>query len=815
MKVLVSWLREFADLPMPIAELAEVLTNAGLEVEERLDFDSVMAGIVVGQVRAVAKHPKADRLTVCTVFDGEGERTVVCGAANVSADVLVPLARPGTTLRSGLTIESAVLRGVQSDGMLCSEAEFGLAEKSSGLLLLESGTPGEPIARALGLEGDALLTLGVTPNRPDWLSHAGVAREAAALFGRRFSVATKPTPELGAPTRDRTSVKIEDVARCPRYAARVVEGVRVGPSPAWLRRRLERCGVRSINNVVDATNYVLLELGHPLHAFDLDRLAEQRIVVRTAREGETLRTLDGQLRTLTPEDLVIADAQRPAALAGVMGGADSEVSQVTTRLLLESAYFEARGIRRTARRHGLHTEASHRFERGADPEGVVRALDRLASLTVELAGGTVLREPVDSYPGKAPRAPIPLTWQRVADLLGFDVSRDEIADLLRRLEISAVDVHKEGARFLAPSFRGDITRDVDLVEEVARLRGYHKIPSTLPAIRLAAAPARRAPVFRAAEAVNAALRGSGLHEAVNFGFVDAARIAAMRFAEGDRRATPLVLKNPIATDLGVMRTSLLPWLLANASHNERRGVPSIHLFEVGRVFLPRAEIPAGTSDRDARLPEERLLAAGIRVGRRPMPTWQGGEAASVTDFFDAKGAVDEALDALGLSSQTRFQADVLPYLHPRASARVFVGDKEIGVVGELEPEVARAFELAGRAYVFELDLTALAEGPEPLVRFAELPRFPAVYRDMAVVVDRPTPWARIRAEIIEAGGGLCREVRVFDVYTGRPVPEDKKSVAFAVTYQAPDRTLTDDEVGRVHEAIRQRLEVNLDAHLRE
>lgn len=814
MKVLVSWLREFADLPMTTAELAEALTNAGLEVEERLEFDALMAGVVVGHVRAVEKHPKADRLTVCTVFDGEGERTVVCGAANVAAGVLVPLARPGTKLVSGLVIESAVLRGVKSDGMLCSETELGLAEKSSGLLLLESGTPGEPIARALGLEGDALLTLGVTPNRPDWLSHAGVAREAAAVFARRFGFPGKPTPELGAPTRDRTSAKIEDSARCPRYAARVVEGVRIGPSPAWLRRRLERCGVRSINNVVDATNYVLLELGHPLHAFDLDRLAEQRIVVRVAREGETLRTLDGELRKLTVEDLVIADAQRPVALAGVMGGADSEVSQVTTRLLLESAYFEPRGIRRTARRHGLHTEASHRFERGADPEGVLRALDRVASLVVELAGGTVLREAVDVYPGKAPRPPIPLTWQRVADLLGFEVSRDEIAELLRRLEISAVDVHKEGARFQPPSFRADISRDVDLVEEVARLRGYRKIPSTLPAIRLAAAPSRRAAVHRAAETINAALRASGLHEAINFGFVDAGRIAAMRFPEGDRRAQPVALKNPIAADLGAMRTSLLPWLIANASHNERRGVPSIHLFEVGRVFLPRTGTE-GLSARDARLPEERLHAAGIRLGRRPGPVWQGGEAAATTDFFDAKGALDELLAALGLTANARFEPAVSPYLHPRASAKLWVGEQELGVVGELEPDVARAFDLSGRAYVFEVDVTALAQGPEPAVRFAELPRFPAVYRDMAMVVDLPVSWARMRAEIIAAGGDLCREVRVFDVYTGRPVAEGKKSVAFAVTYQAPDRTLTDDEVGRVHEGIRQRLETTFDARIRE
>jgi phenylalanyl-tRNA synthetase beta chain len=814
MKVLVSWLREFADLPASAAEIADALTHAGLEVEERLEYDALLAGLVVGEVRKVERHPKADRLTVCSVFDGEGERTVVCGAANVREGVLVPLARPGVVLPNGTKIESAELRGVRSDGMLCSEAELGLAEKSQGLLLLDEGAPGDDVAKVLGLSGDARLTLGVTPNRPDWLSHAGVAREAAAIFGRRFSLQMRPVAELGAPTRDRTNVRIEDAARCPRYAARVVEGVRVGPSPLWLRRRLERCGVRSINNVVDATNYVLLELGHPLHAFDLDRLSEQRIVVRVAREGEKLRTLDGAERVLCAEDLVIADASRPQALAGVMGGGDSEVSEETTRLLLESAYFEPRGVRRTARRHGLHTEASHRFERGADPEAVTRALDRVATLIVELAGGTILREAVDVYPHKIVRTPIALTWQRVSDLLGVEVSREESAELLRRLGVTAADVHQTGARFEPPSFRPDLQRDVDLIEEIVRLRGYRKIPGTLPAIRLAAAAERRAPRLRAAEAASRALCAAGLHEAINFGFIDPKRIAAMCFGEQDRRARPIALRNPISADLAVLRTSLLPWLVVNASHNLRHGVAAVHLFEVGRVFLER-EAGAVAAGRDAPLPEERLLAAGICVGRRPRAAWQGGEAAATSDFYDAKGALEELLRAMGGSSGVTFTPSEVPYLHPRASAEVRVNAQPLGVIGELHPDVAAAFDVAARAFVFEIDLDRVAEVPERRVHFAELPRFPSVYRDVAVVVDADVPWASLRAEAIDAGGGLCSEVRVFDVYTGRPVPEGKKSVAFAITYRATDRTLTDDEVGRVHDAIRRRLEERLGARIRE
>ena len=810
MKVLLSWLRELADLPMASGVLAEGLTHAGLEVEERLDFDTLWNGLVLGEIRSLEKHPKADRLNVCQVFDGTDVRQVVCGAPNVRAGAFAPLARPGTVMPSGLKIESTQLRGVQSDGMLCSDAELGLAEKSAGLLLFDEGVAGTPMTRVLGFEGDAVLTLGVTPNRPDWLSHAGVAREAAAIFSRRFGQQPRPLRESPTRTGDRTSVTIEDADRCPRYAARVIEGVKVGPSPAWLRRRLERCGLRAINNVVDATNYVLLKLGHPLHAFDLDKLAEQRIVVRTARDGEKLKTLDGQERSLTTDDLVIADAFRPQALAGVMGGGESEVSEGTTRLLLESAYFEPRGIRITARRHGLHTEASHRFERGADPEAVRGAVDAVAGLILDLAGGDLLGAPVDVYPGRAPRPVVAVEWTKISELLGVVVPRDEAISLLARLEIPLESATDTVGRFTQPSHRPDLLRDVDLIEEVARLRGYRTIPAALPAIRLQSVPAQRSPLALAGEAATSALCAAGLSEAINFGFVAPEQIAAMRFGADDRRSRPLPLRNPIAADLSVMRTSLLPHLLRNASHNLRHGVPAVHLFEVGRIFLPSGE----------RLPEERLLASGIRAGQR-QPLTSIDSANASTDFYDIKGAVEELLDALGLGrpSANRPAAELrptaVPYLHPRASAGIYVGALGVGVCGEVQPEVAKAFDLDAATFVFELDLQALIDLAEGVGRFQELPRFPQTYRDMAIVVDTAVTWSGIREEVLAAGGTLCREVRIFDVYMGKPVPEDKKSVAFAITYQAPDRTLTDDEVGRVHDAIRRRLEERLGARIRE
>jgi phenylalanyl-tRNA synthetase beta chain len=803
LKVLLSWLREFADLPEGATEVALRLTQGGIEVEERRDFSGLLRGLVTAEIRRVEMHPRAERLFLCTVFDGHGERRVVCGAQNVRASALGILAPVGATLPGEKTIQAAEIRGVVSEGMLCSEQDLGLAERSTGILLLEQGRPGQPAALALGLAGDSVFTLALTPNRPDCLSHVGVAREAAALCQGRFASASTRLIEAEELTSSRTGVEVSAAERCPRYAARIVEGIAVGPSPGWLRRRLELCGIRSINNVVDATNYVLLELGHPLHAFDLDRLAEQRIVVRTAREGETLTTLDGQVRRLCAEDLVIADAERAQALAGVMGGADSEVSDRTRRLLLESAYFEPRGIRRTARRHGLHTEASHRFERGADPEMVPRALDRVAGLIVELAGGRVLREAVDAYPRPVRRPEIRLSWGRIESLLGSPVSVEEALELLARVGVVCSKRDQQMGIFQPPSWRPDLERDVDLIEEVARLRGYDKIPATLPAIRLSVPPEARPARVRGARLAVDTLTASGLSEAVNFSFVAPKAIAAMRFAPGDQRARPLSLRNPLSEEVSVLRTSLLPGLLKNAAHNLRHGVQSIHLFEVGRVFWP--------VDGE-RLPDERLHAALIRTGRRPGAGWDGTDAR--VDFYDVKGVVEDLLEAFGVREASFVRAEV-PYLHPRASAEVRALDEILGVLGEVHPQVTEVFELGGRVFSAEIDLSILAELSRETPRFSDLPRFPPVYRDMAVVVSTAVTWQEIREVVLKAGAGITCGLRVFDVYTGAPVPEGKKSVAFALTYQAPDRTLTDEEVGAVHEGIRRQLEERLGARIRE
>src|SRR5512138_1441507 len=476
MRISYGWLSEYVDLP-PVEELARRLTAVGLEVEGIERTGGNLAGVVAARIVASEKHPNAEKLSVARVDAGSGEPLqIVCGARNYAVGDVVPLATVGTTLPGGQKIERAKLRGVESSGMLCSARELGLAEDASGLLILDRKVaPGTPIAKALALE-DVLFEVNVTPNRPDCLSHIGIAREVAALLGKKTKLPVAALPETGLAAKDAVKVRIEDPERCARYAARVIEGVKIGPSPLWLARRLESCGVRSISNVVDATNFVLLELGHPLHAFDLDKVAGREIVVRTARPGEKLTTLDGKERQLSTEDLLIADRDRGSALAGVMGGGDSEISAGTTRVLLESAWFQPSTVRRTSRRHGLKTEASYRFERGADPGMVIPALDRCAALIAELAGGKIRPGVVDAHPRKVEAPEVRLRWHRPAEVLGMDVSRPETERILAGLGFEARATDAEGASWKVPSWRVDVSIEEDLVEEIVRTKGYDANP---------------------------------------------------------------------------------------------------------------------------------------------------------------------------------------------------------------------------------------------------------------------------------------------------------------------------------------------------
>jgi phenylalanyl-tRNA synthetase beta chain len=785
MRISYGWLSQYVDLP-PAEELAARLTAVGLEVEavERMGRD--LDGVVAARVAHLEKHPQAEKLSVVRVDAGQGEPLqIVCGARNFQVGDAVPLATVGTVLPGGARVDRVRLRGIDSFGMLCSERELALGEGGAGLLILPRDTiPGTPLARLLGLE-DTVLEVNVTPNRPDALSHLGIAREVAALTGQ----AVRPPPallaEAGEPAAEAVRVRIEAPAKCARYAARVIEGIRVAPSPAWLARRLESCGIRSISNVVDATNFVLLELGHPLHAFDLDRVAGREIVVRTARSGETLTTLDAKERSLDPDDLVIADRDRGSALAGVMGGGGSEISALTTRVLLESAWFAPVGIRRTSKRHGLKTEASYRFERGADPGMVIPALDRCAALIAELAGGVVRRGVVDENPRPFEPDVVRLRWARPSEILGTEVPREETRRVLVALGFEERAGDADASSWAVPSWRQDVALEEDLVEEVVRARGYDAIPETLPGLALET-PALTTEAEVAAR-IRTALEAVGFSEAVNFSFVAPGDLEAF-----DPASRPVPLRNPLSAELAVMRTSLVPSLLRNVGANLRQRVEDVRLYELARVY---AAAP-GPGDEPAL---EGARAAGVLVGRRSPHGW--GAPGGAVDFFDAKGAVWAVLEALGIRAS--LEPSSASWAHPRAAAEVVAGARRLGTVAEVHPRLAAAFELPRGVLAFELDQEALDAAAHLTPRYGGIPRFPAVLRDLAIVVEE-----RVGAELVLGvirSEPLVERATLFDVYRGAPIPEGKKSFALALRYRAPERTLTDAEADAAHARIVERL----------
>ena len=807
MRISLKWLSQYVDLPSPEA-LAKGLTAVGLEVEAVERIGQGLGGVVVARVLASEKHPNAEKLSVTSIDRGEGAPLqVVCGARNYAVGDLVPLATVGTTLPGGVKIEKARLRGVESFGMLCSARELGLDADASGLLILPKDlAPGTPIAEALGLE-DVLLEVNVTPNRPDCLSHIGIAREVAALLGQPVRAPATVVQEAGEPAAKAVTVRIEDPDRCARYAARVVEGVRIGPSPAWLARRLEACGVRSISNVVDATNFVLLELGHPLHAFDLDKVAGAEIVVRTARPGERITTLDGKERLLEETDLLVADRDRGSALAGVMGGGDSEISQGTTRVLLESAWFAPGTVRRTSRRQGLKSEASYRFERGADPGMVLPALDRCAALIAELAGGTVRPGVVDRVARPAAQGQVRLRWTRPAELLGMEVPREEARRVLHGLGFGELAADEAGATFSVPSWRVDVAIEEDLVEELVRTRGYDAIPETLPAAAVRT-PAE-GPEAGAVARIREALEAAGFSEAINFSFVAEPDLAPLRYdvavGDGTALALGIALKNPISAELSLMRTGLVPSLLKNAARNRAQRVDDVRLYELARVYHP-APVEA---EGDAPTLED-LRVAGVLLGRRAPAGWTGG--ADAVDFYDAKAATEAVLQGLGVAG-ARWEAGGESWLHPRVAATVRAADGErFGWVGELHPRVAKAFDLPRGVLAFELRVEALARHGAPVPRYHAIPSLPAVLRDLAVLVAEPVTAEAVLAAVREEP--LVAEAAIFDVYRGAPIPAGRKNLALAISYRAADRTLTDAEAEAAHGRIVARLAARLGAELR-
>ena len=813
MRVPFGWLRELLELEgFPSAEaVAEQLTMNGLEVDSIERTGPDLEGIRVGYVIERAQHPDADRLGVCSVDLGEGEpRQIVCGAPNVAGGQKVAVAVPGTRIQ-GKKLKKSKIRGVPSLGMICSERELGLSEEHEGILVLDPDAPvGAPLDSVLGA-GDEVLEVAIMANRGDWASMLGVARELKAAFGGSIRLPESAVAEEGPPAADTVRVAIDDPAGCTRYAARVVRGARNRPSPDWLVAKIESVGLRSRGAIVDVTNLVMFELGQPLHAFDLAKLRGNEVRVRRAAEGETLRTLDDVERKLAADDLVIADGERAIALAGVMGGTNSEVDDVEAHadlpvdLLLESAHFDASSVRRTARRHGLSSDASYRFERGVDRGGVERALDRAARLIGELTGGAVAPGIVTSEGDAPPANPaVTLDPERVNRLLGTGLEAATMRALLERLDITVEETGDGALRCTAPSHRGDLRIPADFVEEIARIHGYQHIPlAPLSGVLGGAGKPRELTV---GDAVRDALVAEGATEVVTIPFIAEDDLDRIRLAEDDSRRRTVRVVNPIAEDQPRVRSTLVPSLVRLACENRNRQIDSLRIFEVARAFEA-----LGSNE----LPNERRMATLLVVRGSEPALWQPQERPPL--FFTAKGIasrvlgrLERAVDFVPPSSPE----DGEPYLHPGASCAIAIGGQRVGHVGELHPEVAARFELDAEAALLELDVDRLA-GSEPLRRqFQDVSRQPAVERDLAILVDTQQPAGELLTAIRKQGGALLREAQIFDRYAGKGVPEGRLSLAFRLIFQHAERTLTDAEVGKAVDGVLRMLQHRFGAEQR-
>jgi phenylalanyl-tRNA synthetase beta chain len=832
MKVTLNWLKQYVEFNWSPEELRERLTMLGLEVEGMKKLGGEFEGVVVAQVITRDKHPNADKLSLCRVNDGAGERQIVCGAQNFKPGDKVPLILPGYSLpakpgEQPMTIKVGKIRGVESQGMLCSPKELGLAEDAQGLLVLpEDAKVGQPFAEHLGrAAGDVVYDLEITPNRPDLNSVIGIAREISAATENPHKIpvieigtttlrrdgasmtgvqdsAARPEPEL--PVDQWVAVRIDDPELCPRYTARVVRGVKIGPSPDWLRQTLEKVGVRSINNVVDVTNYVMLEIGQPLHAFDFHLLstkpaepnAPRQLIIRRAQDGELFTTIDGQKRTLTNSMLVIADTARAIALAGVMGGQNTEINEQTADVLIESAYFKPQNIRATSKKLDLRTESSYRFERGADVAICDWASRRSAQLILETAGGQLADGVVDVYPKPVEPHRITLRHQKAGQLLGVEIPDELQQAFLRRLGLELVGVAAEDrprtSLFQVPSFRVDLKREVDLIEEVTRIYGIEKIPATAPRGAI----------------------GSHPYDAVHDQLADARRIlTALGLGEAQGQTlisdtvakwiggTPVLLENPLSSDMNVLRPSLLPGLLEALRHNVSRKNGDIALFELGRVF----------SDGSTR--EERRVAVAL-TGQRYPTFWSGDERDAKFDSYDLKGLLEEFFERFGVRGLSYIRRPDPTVLFVE-SAAIQLGKQAVGELGQLLPVLAKRYDLREAVWLAELNLDLLLARRSVEKSFKPLPAFPAIRRDVAMIVTQMVTHESVLNVVKQSRPQHLESVELFDVFHGKNVPAGHKSMAYAFTYRSPERTLTDAEVNAVHESLVQQFRQALQATVRE
>lgn len=802
MRISLKWLEDYVDIEMSPNELAHRLTMNGLEVEGMEAVGQLPDEIVVAKILTVSPHSEADYLSICQVDIGKEKLQVVCGAPNIKQGMLAPIALVGTKLPNGMVISENKIKGENSKGMLLAEDEMGLTDDHEGLMALPSGlTPGTSVSSSLDLS-DWVFDIGLTPNRPDCASVVGVARELAAITGKKLMLPEIKIQESGQPIEALTSVTIDDPAACPRYAADIINDIVLGPSPFQMRYRLYLAGIRSINNVVDVTNYVMLETGQPLHAFDYDRLRENRIVVRRAQDGETFSTLDGETHTLSNETLMICDGERPVAVAGIMGGLNSEIFAGTRHILVESAFFDPVTIRRGSKKLGISTEASYRFERGADIEGVTMALNRAISLISRLGGGKIAKGSIDNYPKPYTPPVIDLRVDKTNRILGTSVSKDAICGYLKSLDMEVREINENELRVKPPSFRVDIAREVDLMEEVARMSGFDNIPVTYPSIR--PSEKEETPEIAFFDQTRSIMVNCGFREVITYSFISPDS-ADMLGAEAKSPLRSFVeLLNPLTADQSVMRTSLIPGLLNIAKTNIQNQKKDLRLFELGKIFLRKEK---------NQLPHEKFFLTAVMTGLSHQRTWYRDER--YVDYYDVKGAAEALLEGIGIQGLVfQKKASALGYDHV-ISSDIFYSDYLIGHLGRVSEDVMKNYDLKEDAYLFELDLETVSEKLPSARKFQPFVKFPAVYRDISIIVPRRLESTRIM-EIIEQGGmGLIESIQIFDLYEGEKMDSSQKALAFKICYRSKHGTLDGVEINRVHESIIKKIRKETGGNLRE
>ncbi len=798
MLVPLGWLKEYVDLKVGLRELTEKLTLSGSNVEGLEFMGKDLNNIVIGKIKKVFKHPDASKLLVVNVDVGNNELQIVTGASNIKENDMVPVAIPGATIHGGKSIASAEFRGIKSDGMLCSAKELGFDDNGlspdirDGILILPPDSPvGYDVKEYLGLE-DVVIDFEITPNRPDCLSIIGMAREAAATLKASFNVPDIKLKHEGRENaKNLVQISIEAEDLCSRYVAKIVNDVKIAPSPLWMQRRLQACGIRPINNIVDITNYVMMEIGQPLHAFDYEKIKGNHIIIRRGRNSEKMVTLDGITRDISEEMLVIADKNRPIALAGVMGGEETEIDDTTKTILIESANFSGTNVRRTSRKLGLRSEASMRFEKGIDPNICNIAADRACQLIEDLEIGTVLKGNVDVYVNKSNEKIIRFSHERINRTLGTHISQEEVIRILERLEIKVI---KEDDEYFAviPTFRSDISQQADLAEEVGRIYGYDKLPSTLP--QGDATRGKLSLHQKLSDDIKQLLTNIGFSEVYTYSFISPKAFDKMNVPRDSELRKAVIIKNPLGEDQSVMRTTLISSMLEVVKYNLNQRVEDIRLFEMGSIYRPQ-EIPL------KQLPIEDKKLGLCLCGKS-------------FDFFDLKRAIETVFAKLRIDKHAFLQDKHFAF-HPGRLSKIILSGQEVGFAGELHPDVLENYGIDERVYMAELFFDLMLRNASNVIEFKPLPKYPPSERDLAIIVEDTVPAGDIIEEIKKSSGELLEKAELFDVYKGGQIPSGFKSLAFSLVYRASERTLTDLEVNEIHNKVKARLEEKFNGTLRE